>query len=116
LAAPNAYPRPRQPFETAINVDLAVLDVAYPRAAVMSPSWRTASLKDRVDAIIAHEYEESQAPVTDDHQRLMIELVLRRRPLWTNATNMPCAVPRTPTLKITEKARQILREIAARSR
>jgi len=63
----------------------------------MSPSWRTASLKDRVDAIIGTEYEESQAPVTDDHQRLMIEFGFgARRPLWTNATNMRAPVPRTP--------------------
>jgi hypothetical protein len=52
--------------------------------------WPKASLRDRIDAIIAHEWEESK---TSDHAAALK------------------ATPKTD-LRITERARQILREMA----
>lgn len=74
-----------------INVDAAVLDTGAPKVGSL-PSWRVGSLKDRVDAVIAHEYAEVLAPpVVDFHIHAL-----------TTAEFTP--------LTITDRARQILRE------
>lgn len=74
-----------------INVDAAVLDIAAPKVGDLAP-WREASLKDRVDAVIAHEYTEVLAPSgVDFHVHAVTTAEL------------------TP-LGITDRARQILRE------
>lgn len=46
-----------------INVDLAVLDTSFPDMKHVA-SWATATLKDRIDAVIAHEYAEALSPGT----------------------------------------------------
>ncbi len=56
------------------------------------PSWRSASLRDRIDAVIAHEYTEVTAPQGVDFHIHALK----------NAENTP--------LKITDRARQILKE------
>jgi hypothetical protein len=77
-----------------INVDLAVLDArcTYMRAV---KSWESAGLKDRVDAVIAHEYTEvlsgGLAPGLTPHLHAIK------------------AAPETE-LMISERAREILRE------
>lgn len=76
-----------------INVDLGVLDVNFPQMTDV-PSWGAASLKDRVDAVIAHEYTEVVA-------RPMRGLDFHQQALKF--------APETP-LGITSGARQILRE------
>lgn len=48
-----------------INVDAAVLDADAPKMGLL-PEWRSATLKDRVDAVIAHEFTEVTAPVGQD--------------------------------------------------
>jgi len=56
------------------------------------PSWRSAGLRDRIDAVIAHEYTEVTAPEgVDFHVHALAK-----------AENTP--------LKITNRARQILKE------
>ncbi len=78
-----------------IQVDLGALDPEFPNMAAVSPTWSTASLKDRVDAVIAHEYTEvvSSQPISQAHYDAL-----------KNAANT--------ALNITSKARQILREYA----
>jgi len=44
-----------------INVDPAVFDGDAPKVGNLA-SWRSASLRDRIDAVIAHEYTETLAP------------------------------------------------------
>ncbi len=53
---PNVIPG-RKP---AINIDYGVLDVNHP-AMNEVPSWAKATLRDRIDAAIAHEYTEALA-------------------------------------------------------
>jgi hypothetical protein len=74
-----------------INVDPAVFDANAPRVGNL-PSWKSARLQDRIDAVIAHEYTEALAPSGVDFH---LHAVL-------NAENTP--------LKISDWARQILRE------
>lgn len=45
----------------AINADLAALDTQFPAMSKV-PTWSRATLKDRIDAIIAHEYTEALSP------------------------------------------------------
>jgi hypothetical protein len=78
-----------------INVDLAVLDTQYPPMSGV-PSWSRASLKDRLDAVIAHEYTEALAPTT-----LAVGLPSHRHALQ----NAP-----DTSLNITLRAREILVE------
>ena len=42
-----------------INVDLAVLDPNFPHMVLNSPSWSSADFRDRVQAVIVHEFEEA---------------------------------------------------------
>jgi hypothetical protein len=44
-----------------INIDAAVLDTDAPKMGNIE-SWRSANLKDRIDAVIAHEHAEFMAP------------------------------------------------------
>jgi hypothetical protein len=74
-----------------INVDPAVFDANAPKMGQL-PSWRSASLRDRIDAVIAHEYTEVTAPQGVDFHIHALK----------NAENTP--------LKITDRARQILKE------
>lgn len=53
---PHVFPG-RKP---AINLDLGVLDTNHP-AMNKVPSWSKATLRDRIDAAIAHEYTEALA-------------------------------------------------------
>jgi hypothetical protein len=77
-----------------INVDLAVLDQKFtPMLSVQS--WATARLRDRIDAVIAHEYTEVCHDVSVSERtphQYAIELA-----------------PET-SLRISDRARQILRE------
>jgi hypothetical protein len=74
-----------------INIDPAVLDVNAPKMGGLA-SWRSASLRDRIDAVIAHEYSEALAPEgVDWHVHAL-----------TNAEHT--------LLKISDPARQILVE------
>ena len=77
-----------------INVDIAVLDASFPPMRKLE-SWSGGRLKDRVDAVIAHEYSEVTAP----------SLPFGRTP-HRFAVEM---APETP-LEITEGARRILRD------
>ena len=72
-----------------INVDAGVLLATL----VSVPSWRNATLKDRIDAVIAHEYEELQFLGFPSGHRNAIQ-----------------KAPET-VLNISEGARRILREI-----
>jgi hypothetical protein len=74
-----------------IHVDAAVFDRNAPKVGVLS-SWRSASLRDRIDAVIAHEYTEALAPHGVDFHIHAVK----------NAENTP--------LTISDRARQILRE------
>ena len=74
-----------------INVDAAVLDPDAPRVGELS-SWRMGSLKDRVDAVIAHEHTEALAPAGVDFHIHAI------------------ATAEFTALRITDRARLILRE------
>jgi hypothetical protein len=74
-----------------INVDPAVLDANAPKMGTL-PSWKSASLRDRIDAVIAHEYTEALAPQGVDFHIYALK----------NAENTP--------LKISDRARQILKE------
>lgn len=74
-----------------INVDPAVFDANAPKMGQL-PSWRSAGLRDRIDVVIAHEYTEVTAPQGVDFHIHALK----------NAENTP--------LKITDRARQILRE------
>jgi RHS repeat-associated protein len=82
--------------QPGINVDYAVLDANFPDIATKSPTWATASLKDRVDAVVAHEFTEVTAPVS----------------IGREAHNYAVQHAPNTTLNITERARQILREYA----
>lgn len=73
-----------------INVDPTVFDPDAPKMGSL-PSWRSASLRDRMDAVIAHEYTEALAPDGVDFHVFAVR----------NTENTP--------LKITDRARQILR-------
>ncbi len=77
-----------------INVDLAVLDPNFPLMRKLA-TWAQSRLKDRIDAVIAHEYTE----------------VLLSAVTLGKATHIVAlkTAPET-TLKITEGARRILRE------
>jgi hypothetical protein len=46
-------------YTPRINVDAAVLDANNPFMTRMSPSWRTASVEARMQAVAAHEYAEA---------------------------------------------------------
>ncbi|VTR97032.1 hypothetical protein [Tuwongella immobilis] len=48
-----------QLYVPRINVDAAVLDSAHPVFTQLSPSWKTASLEARMQAVAAHEYAEA---------------------------------------------------------
>jgi hypothetical protein len=74
-----------------INVDAAVLDGSALKVGAL-PAWRAGNLKDRVDAVTAHEYTEVLAPPVGDAH----EFAVGRAEF-------------TP-LAITDRARQILRE------
>lgn len=74
-----------------INVDPAVFDSNAPNMGNLT-SWTTAGLRDRIDAVIAHEYTEALAPPGGDFH---IHAVLY-------AENTP--------LSISDRARQILCE------
>jgi hypothetical protein len=74
-----------------INVDPAVFDANAPKVGNL-PSWRAARLRDRIDAVIAHEYTEALAPTGVDFHIHALQ----------NAENTP--------LQISDMARQILRE------
>lgn len=74
-----------------INVDPAVFDADAPKMGQL-PSWKSAGLRDRLDAVIAHEYTEALAPPgVDGH----IHAVKHAE---------------TAPLRITDRARHILRE------
>lgn len=73
-----------------INVDPAVFDPNAPKMGNL-PVWRSASLRDRIDAVIAHEYTEALAPDGADFHTHAVK----------DAENT--------TLGITDRARQILR-------
>lgn len=76
-----------------INIDYGVLDADHPAMASV-PSWRSASWRERIDAVIAHEYTEALAsPMTGLDVHLQAVKF----------------APDTP-LHITPGARQILRE------
>jgi hypothetical protein len=74
-----------------INVDAAVFDANAPKIGNLA-SWKSASLRDRIDAVIAHEYTEALAPQGVDFHIHALK----------KAENTP--------LKISGQARQILRE------
>lgn len=74
-----------------INLDPAVLDVNAPKMNALA-SWRSARLRDRIDAVIAHEYTEALA-----HQGIDFHVHA-----LTAAENTP--------LLISDRARQILRD------
>ena len=77
--------------QPGINVDPAVFDANAPKMGNL-PSWRLASLRDRIDAVIAHEYTEALAPQGVDFHLHAVK----------NAENTP--------LKISDWARLILEE------
>ncbi len=74
-----------------INVDPAVFDADAPKVGRL-PAWRSASLRQRIDAVIAHEYTEALAPESVDFHTHALQ----------NAENT--------SLQISDQARQILRE------
>lgn len=77
-----------------INVDFAALDPNFPPMRKVA-TWSSSRLKDRIDAVIAHEYTEVLLPaLTLGKETHMVALK---------------TAPET-TLKITEGARRILRE------
>jgi len=76
-----------------INLDLGVLDANHPAMSKV-PAWAKASLRDRIDAAIAHEYTEALAapmPGLNFHEQ-----ALKFAP--------------DTSLNISSRARQILRE------
>ncbi len=75
-----------------INVDPAVFDADAPKMGNLS-SWRAGSLRDRIDAVIAHEYTE--VPLPPNGVDFHIHSV-------KNAENT--------SLTISDQARQILKE------
>jgi hypothetical protein len=77
--------------KAGINVDPAVFDANAPKMGNLS-SWKSASLRDRIDAVIAHEYTEALAPQGVDFHIHALK----------NAENTP--------LTISDRARQILKE------
>lgn len=86
---PHVFPG-RKP---AINLDVGVLDADHPAMSKV-PSWSKATLRDRIDAAIAHEHTEALAtpmPGLDFHQQ-----ALKFAP--------------DTSLNISSRARQILRE------
>jgi hypothetical protein len=77
--------------KSGVNVDPAVFDANAPKVGNL-PAWRGASLRDRIDAVIAHEYTEALAPDGVDCH-----------------THAPKTAENTP-LAISDTARQILKE------
>jgi hypothetical protein len=75
-----------------INVDPAVFDANAPKMGRLS-SWKFGSLRDRIDAVIAHEYTEVLAPQGVDFHIHALK----------NAENTP--------LRVSDQARQMLREL-----
>jgi hypothetical protein len=78
-----------------INVDLAVLDFGFSAMSAV-PSWSIATLKDRIDAVIAHECTEALAPADVPAGIASHRYAVRHAP--------------TTSLNITARARQILAE------
>jgi len=76
-----------------LNVDIAVLDA---RLNASSPTWARASWKDRIDAVVAHEYAE----------------VLYRHPDMAVRHSHAIQHAAETQLRITDRARQILMEDA----
>jgi hypothetical protein len=74
-----------------INIDPAVFDANAPKMGNL-PSWKPANLRDRIDAVITHEYTEALAPQGVDFHIHAVK----------TAENT--------LLKISDRARQILRE------
>jgi hypothetical protein len=74
-----------------INVDPAVFDENAPKMGDLS-SWKSARLRDRIDAVIAHEFTEALAPQGLDFHIHALQ----------NAETTP--------LRISDRARQILKE------
>ncbi len=74
-----------------INVDPAVFDVNAPKMGNLS-AWQSSSLRDRIDAVSAHEYTEALAPRGADFHIHAL----------ANAEQTP--------LKISARSRQILKE------
>ena len=74
-----------------INVDPAVFDIDTPKVGML-PAWRSGSLKDRIDAVIAHEFTEANAPDGCDFHEFALENAERTE------------------LTITDHARVILRQ------
>lgn len=74
-----------------INIDPAVFDPDAPKVGNLS-AWRAGSLKDRIDAVVAHEDTESLAPPGRDFHAHAIETAEFTR------------------LGITDAAREILRQ------
>ena len=77
-----------------INVDIAVLDAGFPPMLKVM-AWSEGRLKDRIDAVIAHEYTE-----------VMLSTPTAGRTPHQDAVE---TAPET-SLKITEGARRILRD------
>jgi hypothetical protein len=74
-----------------INVDAAVFDANAPKIGSLC-SWKSASLRDRIDAVIAHECTEALAPQGVDFHIHALK----------NAENT--------ALQISDRAREILKE------
>jgi RHS repeat-associated protein len=86
----------------AISVDTGV----FLDNLVNTPSWRSASLEDRIDAVIAHEYTEVNTPPSLYEGTGDIGKQIEIRHNWSlmNASETP--------LNISDNARQLLREMA----
>ena len=76
---------------TGINVDPAIFDFDAPKVGQLS-AWRGARLRDRVDAVVAHEFTEATAPEGCDFHQYAIEHAERTE------------------LEITDRARLILEQ------
>jgi hypothetical protein len=105
----NTVPRPNAPYEPAINVDPAVLDTALPEMSKV-PSWRTAPLRDRVDAVIAHEYHEALTQLSPAQIAEMQRAGYMTREIGIYRHQNAIRQATDTTLKISERAKQILRE------
>jgi hypothetical protein len=74
-----------------IHVVVAVFDVNAPKAGDLT-AWRSGSWKDRIDAVVAHEFAEVSAPDGGDFHSFALATADRTR------------------LAVTARARQILQE------
>jgi hypothetical protein len=93
--------RPNGYFETkGINVDIAALDPLFEKG---SSTWAKGSWKDRIDAMIVHEWEEVNSSKIGD-------VVLRGKHYPADHADSLLLAPET-SLPISPRARQILREI-----